>query len=107
MDRSGWATFGLIATVSLTMIMAVALQSDVTEQSSVGELIDQTLAKLGTIEVLVHLVGGWAGRSAAEHLSSDLGAHVGCEPAVGVLVQRCSASGHARPGLGPARVRLG
>ena len=58
MDWSGWATFGLIATVSLTMIMAVALQSDVTEQSSVGELIDQTLAKLGTIEVLVHLVGG-------------------------------------------------
>jgi hypothetical protein len=40
MDWSGWATFGLIATVSLTMIMAVALQSDVTEQSSVGELID-------------------------------------------------------------------
>ena len=37
------------------------LQSDVTEPISVSELVSQTVAKLGTIEVLVHLVGGWAG----------------------------------------------
>lgn len=37
------------------------LQSDVTEWSSVTQLVDRTVARLGTIEVLIHLVGGWAG----------------------------------------------
>jgi NAD(P)-dependent dehydrogenase (short-subunit alcohol dehydrogenase family) len=37
------------------------LHSDVTDAVSVAELVSQTAARLGTIEVLVHLVGGWAG----------------------------------------------
>ena len=37
------------------------LHSDVTEPASVSELVGQTVARLGTVEVLVHLVGGWAG----------------------------------------------
>lgn len=46
-------------------------QSDVTQQSSVGELVHQTIAKLGTIEVLVHLVGGWAGGDPLQNTSLE------------------------------------
>jgi NAD(P)-dependent dehydrogenase (short-subunit alcohol dehydrogenase family) len=38
-----------------------ALQGDVTDADSVEALVHDVVARLGTIEVLVHLVGGWAG----------------------------------------------
>jgi NAD(P)-dependent dehydrogenase (short-subunit alcohol dehydrogenase family) len=37
------------------------LQADVTEPASVATLVAGAVEALGTIEVLVHLVGGWAG----------------------------------------------
>ena len=37
------------------------LHSDVTEGNSVADLVKRTLERLGKIEVLIHLVGGWAG----------------------------------------------
>jgi NAD(P)-dependent dehydrogenase (short-subunit alcohol dehydrogenase family) len=47
------------------------LQSDVTQWSSVAELVDRTVARLGTIEVLVHLVGGWAGGEPLQDVSLE------------------------------------
>jgi NAD(P)-dependent dehydrogenase (short-subunit alcohol dehydrogenase family) len=38
-----------------------ALQGDVTDADSVDALVHDAVGRLGTIEVLVHLVGGWAG----------------------------------------------
>ena len=37
------------------------LQADVTEPDSVSTLVAETVDAVGTIDVLVHLVGGWAG----------------------------------------------
>jgi NAD(P)-dependent dehydrogenase (short-subunit alcohol dehydrogenase family) len=50
------------------------LQADVTEWDSGVELVERTVARLGTIEVLIHLVEGWGGRpAAAGRLARDLG----------------------------------
>ena len=38
-----------------------AVQADVTDAGSVDVLVQHAVARFGTIEVLVHLVGGWAG----------------------------------------------
>jgi NAD(P)-dependent dehydrogenase (short-subunit alcohol dehydrogenase family) len=38
-----------------------ALQADVTDAGSVDALVRHAVARFGKIEVLVHLVGGWAG----------------------------------------------
>jgi NAD(P)-dependent dehydrogenase (short-subunit alcohol dehydrogenase family) len=47
------------------------LQADVTEWDSVVELVDRTVAKLGTIDVLVHLVGGWEGGQPLQDVSLE------------------------------------
>jgi NAD(P)-dependent dehydrogenase (short-subunit alcohol dehydrogenase family) len=38
-----------------------ALRADVKDPASVDDLVRETVARLGSIDVLVHLVGGWAG----------------------------------------------
>ena len=44
------------------------VEADVTDPRSVADLIDRTVAELGTIDVLIHLVGGWVGgRRVEEH----------------------------------------
>jgi NAD(P)-dependent dehydrogenase (short-subunit alcohol dehydrogenase family) len=45
------------------------LEADVTEWDSVTQLVDRTVAILGTIDVLVHLVGGWAGGQPLQDVS--------------------------------------
>jgi NAD(P)-dependent dehydrogenase (short-subunit alcohol dehydrogenase family) len=47
------------------------LQSDVTDPNSVAELVNRTVARLGTIEVLIHLVGGWAGGQPLQDVSLE------------------------------------
>ncbi len=47
------------------------LQSDVTEWSSVAQLVDRVSASLGSIEVLIHLVGGWAGGEPLQDVSLE------------------------------------
>lgn len=37
------------------------VEADVTDPHSVAELVDRTVAQLGRIDVLTHLVGGWTG----------------------------------------------
>jgi NAD(P)-dependent dehydrogenase (short-subunit alcohol dehydrogenase family) len=49
------------------------LQADVREWDSVAELVDRTVAKFGTIDVLVHLVGGWEAASRCKTSRSRLG----------------------------------
>ena len=38
-----------------------AVEADVTDSASVEHLVQTTVARLGTIDALVHLVGGWVG----------------------------------------------
>jgi NAD(P)-dependent dehydrogenase (short-subunit alcohol dehydrogenase family) len=47
------------------------LESDVTEWNSVAELADRAVATFGTIEVLIHLVGGWAGGQPLQDVLPD------------------------------------
>lgn len=47
------------------------LQADVTDQDSVAELVDRTVVTLGTIDVLIHLVGGWAGGHPVQDISLE------------------------------------
>lgn len=47
------------------------LLADVTDWDSVAELVDRTVAKLGTIDVLVHLVGGWEGGQPLQDVSLE------------------------------------
>lgn len=47
------------------------LQADVTEWDSVVEVVDRTVARLGTIEVLIHLVGGWTGGQPLQDVSIE------------------------------------
>jgi NAD(P)-dependent dehydrogenase (short-subunit alcohol dehydrogenase family) len=37
------------------------LQADVTDPTSIARLTERTVEELGTIDVLIHLVGGWVG----------------------------------------------
>ena len=48
-----------------------SLRADVTEPDSVSTLIAEAVAALGTIDVLVHLVGGWAGGKPIQDHSPD------------------------------------
>jgi NAD(P)-dependent dehydrogenase (short-subunit alcohol dehydrogenase family) len=48
------------------------LQADVTDPDSVTTLVAEAVDALGTIEVLVHLVGGWAGgKPIQDHLPDE------------------------------------
>jgi NAD(P)-dependent dehydrogenase (short-subunit alcohol dehydrogenase family) len=47
------------------------LHADVTDWDSVAELVDRTVASLGTIELLIHLVGGWAGGQPVQDVSLE------------------------------------
>jgi NAD(P)-dependent dehydrogenase (short-subunit alcohol dehydrogenase family) len=47
------------------------LEADVTKQDSVSTLVTGALDALGTIDVLVHLVGGWAGGKPIQDHSPD------------------------------------
>jgi NAD(P)-dependent dehydrogenase (short-subunit alcohol dehydrogenase family) len=47
------------------------LQADVTEPDSVSTLVAEAIDALGTIEVLVHLVGGWVGGKPIQDHSPD------------------------------------
>jgi NAD(P)-dependent dehydrogenase (short-subunit alcohol dehydrogenase family) len=47
------------------------LQTDVTEWNSVSGLVEQVVGKLGTIQVLIHLVGGWAGGQPLQDVSLE------------------------------------
>jgi NAD(P)-dependent dehydrogenase (short-subunit alcohol dehydrogenase family) len=48
------------------------LQADVTEPKSVIALVEQAVATVGTIEVLIHLVGAWGGGQAIHHHSPEM-----------------------------------
>ena len=48
------------------------LEADVTDPGSVAELIDRTLTRLGAIDVLVHLVGGWVGGRRLEEHTAEM-----------------------------------
>jgi NAD(P)-dependent dehydrogenase (short-subunit alcohol dehydrogenase family) len=48
------------------------LETDVTEWSSVANLVDQAVRRLQTIEVLIHLVGGWAGGQSVQDHSLEM-----------------------------------
>lgn len=47
------------------------LQADVTDWNSVSGLVEQVVGKLGTIQVLIHLVGGWAGGQPLQDVSLE------------------------------------
>jgi NAD(P)-dependent dehydrogenase (short-subunit alcohol dehydrogenase family) len=47
------------------------LQADVTEPDSVSTLVAEAVEALGTIDVLVHLVGGWVGGKPIQDHSPD------------------------------------
>ena len=48
------------------------LQADVTEPKSVTKLVDQAVASVGSIEVLIHLVGAWAGGQPIQNHSPEM-----------------------------------
>jgi NAD(P)-dependent dehydrogenase (short-subunit alcohol dehydrogenase family) len=48
------------------------LRADVTEPESVTELVEQAVATVGTIDVLIHLVGAWGGGQAIHHHSPEM-----------------------------------
>lgn len=47
------------------------LQADVTDPESVSTLVTETIAAVGTIDVLVHLVGGWTGGKPVQEHSPE------------------------------------
>jgi hypothetical protein len=61
MDWSGWATFGLIATVSLTMIMAVAQLMGLSRMDlplMLGTIFVEDLDRARVIGFVVHVING-------------------------------------------------
>jgi len=52
---------------------ALSLPADVTDAASVDELVGQTMAHLGRIDVLLHIAGGWrGGQTVAETALDDV-----------------------------------
>ena len=90
---------GLVETLRGQSVSAIALAADLTDERSVGKLIEQTLAHFGRLDVLVNCAAVWGRKNLEEVTAEDVRHQFDQHPG-DVSVFATSGPGHGRPGRG-------